>query len=243
MLLSAIGLLVGTLGTLIGAGGGFILVPVLMFLRPDLSAERITAVSLAVVFCNALSGTITYALKRKVDFRRGLLFAVIAIPGALVGAHVSSLLSRAVFDPIFAVALFLIAVMIWIRPSSARTEEEPIRNVGIGAVASVFVGFLSSVLGIGGGIIHMPMLVMVMRYTLTAAVATSHFILCITSFAGTLMHIHENALDFGLAAQFAPGVVIGAQLGAWLSRRIPAKAIARAASVALLAVAVRIALR
>jgi len=67
-----LGILIGTFGTLIGAGGGFLLAPVLLLAYPDESPEIITSISLAVVFLNALSGSVAYARMRRIDYRSGL---------------------------------------------------------------------------------------------------------------------------------------------------------------------------
>ena len=74
------------LGTLIGAGGGFVLVPVLLLLYPQANPETITSISLAVVFVNALSGSLAYARMSRIDYRSGVLFAAAALPGAILGA-------------------------------------------------------------------------------------------------------------------------------------------------------------
>jgi len=71
---------VGTYGTIIGGGGGFILVPLLVFLFPDDGPSMITAASLAVVCVNAASGTIAYAVQRRISYRAGILFAAATIP-------------------------------------------------------------------------------------------------------------------------------------------------------------------
>ncbi len=73
-------------GTLIGAGGGFVLMPMLLLLHPDESPAKLTAISLAVVFFNALSGSVSYAMMRRIDYKSGLMFAAATIPGAIIGA-------------------------------------------------------------------------------------------------------------------------------------------------------------
>ena len=86
--------MVGTLGTLIGAGGGFILVPLLIITRPDFSSETITAISMAFVACNAISGSVAYVASGRVDFKAGLLFAFFTIPGAILGVLSTKYISR-----------------------------------------------------------------------------------------------------------------------------------------------------
>ncbi|MDQ6815137.1 MAG: sulfite exporter TauE/SafE family protein, partial [Bacteroidota bacterium] len=85
LLLIGLGLLVGTFGTLIGAGGGFILVPVLLFIFPDLKPEVVTSISLAVVFLNAASGSVAYAQLKRIDYKSAIIFAVAALPGSIIG--------------------------------------------------------------------------------------------------------------------------------------------------------------
>ncbi|HEY3168403.1 MAG TPA: sulfite exporter TauE/SafE family protein, partial [Candidatus Binatia bacterium] len=81
-----LGILIGAFGTLIGAGGGFILVPILLLLYPDENTELITSISLAVVFFNALSGSWAYSRMGRIDYKSGMIFAVATIPGAILGA-------------------------------------------------------------------------------------------------------------------------------------------------------------
>ena len=76
ILLLAIGLTVGFIGTLIGAGGGFILVPVLLLLFPQLDSEIITSISLAIVFLNATSGSLAYARLKRIDYKTAFFFSV-----------------------------------------------------------------------------------------------------------------------------------------------------------------------
>lgn len=79
-----LGLFVGAYGTLIGAGGGFVLVPILL-LYPDESPEIITSISPAVVFFNAASGSAAYARMGRIDYRAAAVFAAATVPGAVAG--------------------------------------------------------------------------------------------------------------------------------------------------------------
>jgi uncharacterized membrane protein YfcA len=63
-----LGLFAGGYGTIVGAGGGFIIAPTLLFMYPTAAPETITAISLAVVFANALSGTLAYARSKRIDY-------------------------------------------------------------------------------------------------------------------------------------------------------------------------------
>jgi len=88
VVLCLIGVGVGAFGTVIGAGGGFILTPILLLLYPHDSAQTLTAISLAAVFFNAASGSVAYARQRRIDFHSGTVFAIATLPGAVAGALV-----------------------------------------------------------------------------------------------------------------------------------------------------------
>src|ERR1700690_1702565 len=109
-LLLLIGFIVGTLGTLIGADGGFILVPLLIFMQPGFTPETITAISMAIVACNAISGSVAYVSSGRVDFKAGLLFALFTIPGSILGVLTTRYISRELFETIFGIVLLGLAI-------------------------------------------------------------------------------------------------------------------------------------
>jgi uncharacterized membrane protein YfcA len=107
-------LIVGAFGTLIGAGGGFILVPILLLLYPNEKTELITGISLAVVFFNALSGSLAYSRMKRVDYKSGIIFSLATIPGAILGAISTAYVPRRVFDLIFGILMTAGAAFLWI---------------------------------------------------------------------------------------------------------------------------------
>src|SRR5689334_1956970 len=112
---AALGVAVGAIGTLIGAGGGFVLIPVLLFLHPHEPAANLTAISLAVVFANALSGSSAYARQGRVDWRSALRFSLAGLPGSLVGAWLTNYIDRRLFDPLLGAFLILGAIVVLLR--------------------------------------------------------------------------------------------------------------------------------
>ena len=105
LLLIPLGFAVGTYGTLIGAGGGFILIPLLLFLYPTEDIRIITSISLAVIFCNAFSGTIAYGRMGRIDYKSGLLLAAATVPGAVVGVLTTDFLPRQLFNILLGVMM------------------------------------------------------------------------------------------------------------------------------------------
>lgn len=253
-----IGVAVGAFGTLIGAGGGFLLLPLLLFLYPHESPAVLTAISLAVVCANALSGSVAYARLRRIDYRSGIWFALAGIPGAILGAMATHRLDRHQFDPLLGTALLVGATLILLRPqrtassaplSGGRTLVEADGTThhyrprtALGAMLSVMVGFLSSLLGIGGGILHVPLMALVLGFPVHLATATSHFVLAILALSGLLTHVADGTLRAGAdrAAPLIVGVLMGAQIGAWFSSRVHGPWIMRGLAAALAAVGVRL---
>jgi len=262
--LVALGIAVGCYGTLIGAGGGFVLMPVLLLLYPNQNADVLTSISLAVVFFNALSGSEAYALLKRIDYRSGLMFSAATIPGAVLGALNTAVVPRRLFDFIFAVLLLAAAGFLSWRPSKAGKgrksmgavhhrmvrrlvdahgiEYEYDFNWLLGMGISVMVGYVSSFLGIGGGIIHVPALCYLLNFPVHIATATSHFILAIMALTGTVVHILTGSFAHGVhrTIALAIGVVLGAQIGARLSERLQGGWIIRGLAVALGLVGLRI---
>jgi uncharacterized membrane protein YfcA len=260
VLLVLLGFGVGVFGTVIGAGGGFILTPILLLLYPHESAQTLTAISLTAVFFNAASGSVAYARQGRIDYRSGVVFAVATIPGAIGGALLVGDVSRQAFDAMMgavlaALAVWLLAGERWplrqargplerrvLTDRSGETYEYavPLRR---GVIFSLGVGFVSSFLGIGGGVIHVPLLVRAFGFPTHIATATSHFVLAVMAGTGTLTHLVIGSFHhhgFRRTVALSLGVVGGAQLGAHISLRLHGRAIERLLAVALLALAVRL---
>jgi len=263
-----IGFLVGTYGTIIGAGGGFILVPLLMFLFPQDGPSMVTAASLAIIFVNSTSGTIAYAAQKRISYRTGVLFALATIPGALLGSYLTRFIPKQLFSGIFGLLLIAVAVFLSLtrgakrgtgaagRPPRAHrgarlvdtvvdrdgTAHPLTFNPWLGVILSVFIGCFSSLVGIGGGLIHVPVLVYLFEFPLHIATATSHFVLVFTSLAGVVEHILDRTWPTHILrdALLAVGVVGGAQLGAFLSRRIAARWVMIGLAAALGLVGIRL---
>src|SRR3989338_7951957 len=102
VLLALLGVVLGAFGTLVGVGGGFLLVPILLFVYPAMSPQSIKAVSLLVVLTIAASGTVAYGRQRRIDFLTGLVFAAATFPGAVAGAVIVGYIPRRTFSLVFA---------------------------------------------------------------------------------------------------------------------------------------------
>lgn len=260
-------MLVATFGTLVGAGGGFILVPVLLFLYPDKKPETITAMSLFVVWANATSGSFAYARQKRIDYRSGGWFALATLPGAVAGAIVVGYIPRRTFDGMFAIVLVLLGLVLLLRRAS-NAIQPPVTGWSTvrrrvtdksgntyfysfqmwkGVAISTVVGFVSSLLGIGGGVIHVPVMATVLHFPVHIAAATSHFVLAFMAAEGTAVHFVTGSLEldrsFAQAGMLAIGAIPGAQLGAYLSRHVHDAHIIKALAGALVLVGLRLGMK
>ena len=260
LLLALLGVAVGGIGTLVGAGGGFLLTPVLLLVYPHDSPRTITAISLAAVWANSTSGTIAYSRQRRIDLRSGVIFGIATLPGAVGGALLVRYVPRQVFDGLMAAALAAVAVLITVRGErpharAAGTSRRVVDRRGMewryrvpearGVLYSIAVGFASSFLGIGGGVFHVPILVTALGFPTHIATATSHFVLSLMSGAGVITHAFQGSYRVGhglrRSVALALGVAIGAQGGAHVSTRVPAVLIERLLAAGLALVAIRLA--
>lgn len=266
VVLILIGFAVGTLGTLIGAGGGFILVPLMLLAFPKLSPEVITAVSLAVVAANAASGSVAYIRAGRVDFKAGIIFAICTIPGSILGVITTRYIPRGAFDILFGIILIGLAIFLFIKTGKKKKSSvvvakrkgwvqqkltdkagdyfEYAYDLRLGILISIAVGYFSPLLGIGGGIIHVPALTEMLHFPVHIATATSHFILAIMATVSVIVHLTEGVYNdpyvLKMTIGFIIGVIPGAQLGAYLSKKLSGNAIVRALAVSLGLVGIRI---
>ncbi len=260
LLLVLLGVAVGAFGTLVGAGGGFVLAPVLLILYPHDSAQTLTAISLVVVFFNALSGSVAYLRQRRIDFRSGVPFALATVPGAIGGALLVAAVSRHLFDLIIAATIAALAAWLvlggpgrehsfpvgtqrLLTDSSGHTYRYSVR-VWRGVAYSVGVGFFSSFLGIGGGIFHVPLLIRALGFPTHIATATSHFILAIMGGTASVTHLLAGSFSQGhglhRAIALSIGAVAGAQIGALASKRVSGRLIEWLLVISLFALAIRL---
>ncbi|GBD11049.1 hypothetical protein HRbin23_00700 [bacterium HR23] len=245
LFLIAFGVFTSTLGTLIGVGGGFIVVPVFLFLFPHLTPTDVTSISLAAIFLGSISGLVAYARLRRIDYRTGVAFAVGTIPGAVVGANLVKLVPREPFQVLFGSVLALVGIYLVFRPTfrprpsplgpnrtlTDRTGQTFAYRVTVwkGTLLSLGVGVLSSLLGVGGGVFQVPAMVAWLGVPALIAAPTSLFILVFTSASATLTHAVAGDLNaiWPYALLLALGMIGGAQVAGRLARRIASQALVR----------------
>jgi uncharacterized membrane protein YfcA len=259
VILVATGFFAGVFGTMIGIGGGVIFVPVFLLVF-HFTPQQAIGTSLAAVFFNALSGSISYLRQKRVDIKAGWKFAVATLPGAFLGAWLVRYFTSHTLELVFGFLLIGMAFFIFLRRDPGYRDKGKIKNTRtiidfrgevfeytprewLGIIISFVVGIISSLLGIGGGIIHVPVLIYLLGFPVHIATATSHFVLAISTFFGSITHLTLGNILFLPAIIVGVSAMVGAQIGAMLSRRVKGLLIARLLAIALLLVSVRLLLK
>lgn len=235
---------------MVGLGGGFILVPILRLFF-GLAPADAAGTSLVLVMANSASGAFTYLMQQRVHVRTGLLFAAGGLPGGIIGAILALHISGQTFDWVFAVFLVAVAIdMIWNAEHrvAGRIENEQLRgrkamSSKFALGAGFFVGLVSSLFGIGGGVIVVPTLLYFSDLPAHAISATSHFAILLTSPVGTIVHAAQHDIQVADVLPLVAGGLCGGPIGARLSLRLKSRNLLVFVGAALIIAAGSMALR
>tara|TARA_B100000674_G_scaffold22618_1_gene15836 strand:- start:2416 stop:3171 length:756 start_codon:yes stop_codon:yes gene_type:complete len=234
-----LGFAAGVLGSIVGLGGGIIAVPVMTFagFPPSLAASN----SLFAAFSNSVASTVSYARQKRVEFGIGIKLGLMCIPGTILGAFVSDIMTPVAFQILFAFVLIASAVYIFLKRA---IDEKPYNKTAImmifSAAASFFAGIISSLFGIGGGIVFVPLMVIGIGIPMRRAAPTAQLILMFASLSGLLVHSALGHPDYLQAFFLALGAFAGGLLGARLSLEIKEQKLKILVTVVLLAAAVKL---
>jgi len=226
------------LGSMIGLGGGIIVVPILTFFgfSPTLAASN----SLFAAFSNAVASTISYSRQKRIEYSLGLKLGLLTIPGTILGAYISSDVTPEIFKILFGFVLIASAVYIILRKKIESREKNLSKQMMVFAVgASFFAGIISAFFGIGGGIIFVPLMVVGMGMAMKKAAPTSQLILLFASFSGVIVHTILGHSDFLQAGLLSVGSFAGGLVGARLSVDIKEKFLRILVSVVIVAAAIK----
>jgi uncharacterized membrane protein YfcA len=268
-----IALLAGAFGSVLGIGGGLFIIPSLtLFLGVKLKTA--IAASIVAVIATSLGGGNVYVRNQVADIRLGLLLALATAPGAVVGALLATYVSARVLAAVFAVILAASAYRMYasIRnprsPSAAaaRSADAPSRlpfrsayyetstrqmisyqvgRVGTGLAASTMAGLVSGLLGVGGGIIQVPVMNLIMHVPIKVATTTSTYIIGITAMAGAFVYYNHRPsfIDPALAVPVTIGVFLGASVGSNVLGRLSQNALRNTFTIVLAVYTVQMVLR
>jgi uncharacterized membrane protein YfcA len=230
-LLTVFGFLIGIIASLTGVGGGIFIVPVLTFFY-DFKVSNATATSLTTIIFTAIAATINYSRQKRIFYKTGLILAITTAPGAYFGAWLATIMEERLLGLIFGFFLILVAIRMIISTLRTKTQGKSLvvktdsqlikqrKTIIVGAGLSFFGGIASGLLGIGGGTLIVPIMVVAMGMPIHYATATSMFTMIFTSISGVTKYYQSNLINFPVALMLAAGTVIGAQVGAHTSKKI-----------------------
>jgi uncharacterized protein len=263
ILLVLIGIAGSSLGSLIGLGGGIIVVPALLYLGSlsafgYISPQVAVGTSLFTMIFTGLSSTLAYLKYKTVDYKSGLIFLIGSGPGSICGAWVTEKLDLDSFSLFFGLFIIFVSLVLYFKdkfkPIPFRKDKGIARtftdNTGktfeygfnpvIGILVSLVVGFLSGILGVGGGSLMVPTMILFFFFPPHVATATSMFMILPTSILSSITHITLGNVDWMIALALVPGAWIGAKVGVYLNSKFKSKTIILLLRTILIVVGIRL---
>jgi uncharacterized membrane protein YfcA len=256
----AAGIVAGGLGASLGIGGGVFLVP-LLNLGLGLPITVAAAISLATVIATSSTVTAGRAGKQLMNFRLGMVLEVATAAGSVLGGITAQLLSQATLQKLFGVVTALTAYITIQRLKKRNVILDPtiepgrlggryhedesggtivyqVKRLPLGLATSFVAGNVSSLLGIGGGVIKVPILNAWCGVPLRAAAATSAFMIGVTATGGAIIYYGNGQLVPTAAAAAVLGVQVGSWLGLRASAGVPVRYLKILLAVVLIVVAI-----
>ncbi len=240
---AVIGLSMGALG----GGGSILAVPVLVYAL-YLDPQSATTASLVIVGVTAIAASVSHARAGRVDWRAALVFGALGIPASIGGSLLNRMVDPQVLLLAFAALMLLAAAAMYRRSRRVEEARDHPPQTGAAQVARVvavalLVGFLTGFLGVGGGFIIVPALVLAMGFGMPTAVGTSLVIISITGLAAFVERLGHGAIAWNVVVPFTAAAIIGSLIGKRLSEKVSGAALTRAFATLLVLVAGYVAVR
>ncbi|MCD6088345.1 sulfite exporter TauE/SafE family protein [Candidatus Bathyarchaeota archaeon] len=214
----------GSLGSMLGVGGGFIIVPALVLLL-NFSMHEAVSISLASISGIALSSFLTYAWNKKVDYRLGILLELFTFLGALIGSTIATMLSCSLLEVLFGLTLIYVSFMMYKKPIEQRENVESklfktrIATSLFAYASSFLAGIIASMTGIGGGVLKVPIMTLILGVPIKTAIGTSEFMIVITSLTAAVNYQIQGVGAVSYKIFGVAGGFIGGQLGSRIGLR------------------------
>jgi uncharacterized membrane protein YfcA len=257
--------LAGVLGSMLGLGGGVFIVPILSIFFGTELKTAIAASAVAVV-ANSVVGSTVHLRNRFTNLRLAVLMEIATTAGALGGGFIAVLISpnalRAVFGLVLLYVSYAMLRRSTVHETAASVRSDPLRagatfhdpasgcdiayvpkNLAYGLPVSSIAGVLSGLLGIGGGVVKVPIMNTIMGVPVKAAAGTSTFMVGITVSASAFVYYSHGYIDPRVTVPALLGVIVGARTGATLARRVRSVMMVRILVVVLFYLAVSLLLQ
>lgn len=218
--------------SMMGQGGGAIYTPLQVWLGVDFHVAATT--SLFLIMVTSFSATLTYHNAQQIDWPLALVLEGVTMIGGFSGGYYSALFSGALLSLIFAIVISLIAALMILDPARFKKERPQLQERGyiwkrelhgqtyhvhlpLAMAACFCAGAFSGLLGIGGGILKVPLMVLLLSVPVEIAVGTSGFMVGLTALAGFSGHLLQGHWDWKMSLILAVIVFIGGQIGSRIS--------------------------
>lgn len=235
------GIVTGTIGALLGLGGGVFLIPFLVLVF-DLPMHQAIATSIIAVIATSSAGAAMNLQRRTVNMRLGMLLEIATVLGAVMGGITANVLSGTILKKLFSFLLLVVSLLM-IRRARQQRGKEIIHTDGVlpgsfiddatgkevtytvknvpGVMGVSFVaGNVSGLLGVGGGIFKVPAMSMLSGIPIKAATATSNFMIGVTAAASAFIYFANGHVNPYIASSSALGVLLGSMIGVRIGRKI-----------------------
>ena len=228
--------LIGVSLGLLGGGGSILAVPVLVYVA-GIEAKTSVAMSLAIVGATSLAASALHWRQGRLDLRTAALFGSAGTVGALLGAQLTPLVSSGMLLLLFALLMFVVAALMLRNQTTADEATPHTANLPRTLLAGFGVGIVTGFLGVGGGFLIVPALVLFGGLSMHMAVGTSLLVIALNSAAGFIGHWQHSTLPLNATLAFTAAAISGTFIGAWLSRRISAQRLRHSFAVFVMVVA------
>ena len=236
-----ISLLVGILIGLLGSGGSIVAIPAFIYLA-NYTTARATDVTLVLVTISATIAVVGYSKKSQILYKDTSLFAISGILSAYLGTYVNSKLSDQVLLWVFAFVLVIASIAMplskKIQNKKDPTDDENKQNIVLILVVGLVFGFLTGLIGVGGGFLIIPLLVVVLRYKFSFAVGTSVVIILINALSSIVFRIFVSNIEILNLIPLAVLAAMGAFLGIYLNGKLNKEVLQRAFSILVIAITI-----
>jgi uncharacterized membrane protein YfcA len=234
---SGLGFIIGMTLGLLGGGGSILTVPALVYVIGQTPQVAVTA-SLMIVGANSALGAMFHRAEGTLNWRVALIFGGTGMITAYAAAGLSSLFSPTLLMVMFALLMMAVGTLMMARPAVDRQNENFQQNVPVVIIAGAGVGVLTGFLGVGGGFLIVPALVMLVGLPMQQAVGTSLIIIAMNSLAGLLGHLGESAIDLNMILIFVITGVAGTLVGTKLAQHIESKHLQKLFAVFIIGLAI-----
>ncbi len=240
LILVPLGTLIGALSSVIGFGGGFLIVPSLILLF-NLEVNHVVGISLFAITATAISATLGYLRQKRIDYKLGLFYNILDFPGVILGAWLTTIVPHRILTAFCGFLVMIISLLLfknktsehgklhnggWLEnkfiDSSGKIFRYSLKSPFLALISSFLGGFVTGLAGLGGGITDTSTMIL-LGVPPHVAVATSEFAMAMSNLVGALSHGFLKNILYEYAIPLAIGTFLGAQIGCKIAFKINKK--------------------